>query len=41
MDKIEYVNKISDLLDSALNELSPADFSFVLDIVVELIEDYE
>jgi hypothetical protein len=41
MTKIEYVNQISNLLDSALNELKPVDFSYVLDAIVDIIEDFE
>ena len=41
MTKIEYVNQISNLLDSALNELKPVDFSYVLDAIVDIIDDFE
>lgn len=41
MTSYEYVNKISEILDDALNKLSPEAFKRLLDNVSMMIEDYE
>ncbi len=41
MTSYEYVNKISEILDDALNKLSPEAFNMLLDNVSILLEDYE
>ena len=39
MDMIVYKNKILDILDNALNDLSPDDFDILIQIIQEYIDD--
>lgn len=39
MDRIDYVNKIMDLLDKALNNLDTDDFDILVKRVQEYIDD--
>lgn len=41
MNSYEYADKISEILDDALNKLSPEAFKRLLDNVSMLLEDYE
>ena len=41
MTSYEYADKISEILDDALNKLSPEAFKRLLDNVSMLLEDYE
>ena len=41
MTSYEYADKISEILDDALNKLSPEAFNMLLDNVSMLLEDYE
>ncbi len=40
MDRIDYQNKIVEILDDALNELNSNDFDILIQRVKETIEDY-
>ena len=39
MDMIDYQNKILDILDNALNDLSSEDFDILIQILQEYIDD--
>ena len=39
MDMINYINKILDTLDNALNFLSPDDFDILIQIIQAYIDD--
>lgn len=41
MTSYEYLNKIIEILDDALNELSPDAYRRLLDNLSETIDDYE
>lgn len=41
MTRHEYEMKISEILDSALNELSPEQFQMLLDNIEFIVQDYE
>lgn len=40
MDRIDYQNKISEILDNALNNLDTEDFDILISRLKEIIEDY-
>lgn len=40
MERLDYQNKISELLDNALNNLDTEDFDVLIQRVKEVIEDY-
>ena len=41
MDRIDYEDKISELLDDAVNELSVEEFDILLNRISEMLNDYD
>ena len=40
MDRIDYADKISELLDDAVNELSVEEFDILLNRISQILNDY-
>ena len=41
MDRIDHADKISELLDDAVNELSVEEFDILLNRISEMLNDYD